>query len=308
VAKILITGGAGFIGSNLATELSSENEIVVLDDLSTGHSENLPSSKKIKFIKGDICDMAKVREALKGVQYVLHQAALPSVPRSMKDPVKSNAINAGGTLNLLFESSRAEVDRFVYASSSSVYGNTPGLPRKEAMQTSPVSPYAVSKLTGELYCNVFAKSFGLSTASLRYFNVFGPKQDPASEYSAVIPRFITAISKGEQPVIFGNGEQSRDFTYVSNIVLANKLAMESKKGSGDAFNIATGKSETLNGLVQKLAKALGKAVKPKYEAERGGDVMHSLADYSKARGAFGYEPKWDFDFGIKETVKWYSKG
>ncbi len=307
MASILITGGAGFIGSNIAEALCKEHDITVLDNLSTGKPENIPKSKRIKFIKADVCDPAAVRGSLKGIDYVIHLAALLSVPRSIKDPVNTDRINTGGTLNMLFESSRAEVKRFVYASSSSVYGNTKKLPDDEGMNPDPLSPYAASKVAGEYYCSVFARSFGLSAVSLRYFNVFGPRQDPSSEYSAVVPKFIAQMMKGERPVICGNGEQTRDFTYVKDIVLANSLVMESKKGAGEVFNIATGKKQSLNQLVAELNRLLGTKIKPAYLEPRTGDIMHSVADITRANKAFDYEPKWSFEQGLKETLEWYSK-
>ncbi len=303
MAGILITGGAGFIGSNLAEGLCKEHSITILDNLSTGRAENIPKSSRVRFQKGDVCSHKDVRAALEGVDCVLHLAAIASVPYSMKDPVKTDLVNVGGTVNLLHESARAEVDRFIFASSSSVYGNEPGFPKTEDSKLSPLSPYAESKLGAEGYCSVFAKSCGLSTVSLRYFNVFGPRQDPASEYSAVIPKFASLMKKGKAPTVFGNGEQTRDFTYIRDVARANELVFESKGGSGEAYNIATGSGTSLNELVKALNRILGKRIKPVYKKARVGDVKLSLADISKAKRTFGYEPKWSFEDGLKETVK-----
>jgi nucleoside-diphosphate-sugar epimerase len=307
MASVLITGGAGFIGSNIAEELCCEHDITILDNFYTGKPENIPKHKRVRFVRGDICNPKTVRTTLKGIQYVLHQAALPSVPRSIKDPNETNRVNVGGTLNVLFESSRAEVERFVYASSSSVYGDSKTLPKKEDMAPNPISPYAVSKLGGEHYCSVFAKSFGLSTVSLRYFNVFGPKQDPASQYAAVIPRFIKRLNGRKKPIIFGDGTQTRDFTYVKNVVLANELAMESKNGAGESLNIASGERHSLNALVRGLNGLLGVRMAPAYGETREGDIKHSLADIAKAGRVLGYKPRWDFEEGLTETVAWYVK-
>ncbi len=305
MAKILITGGAGFIGSNLAEKLTEEHDVVILDNVSTGNKSNLP--KKIEFINGDICDRNTVNHALKEVQCVLHHAAISSVPISLKDPFQTNHVNILGTLNLLMESSNAEVDRFVYASSSSVYGDEPGMPKNEGMNPSPISPYAVSKVTGEHYCSVFARSFGLSTVSLRYFNVFGPKQDKESEYASVIPLFISAMRGGEPPTVFGDGEQTRDFIYVKDIVLANQKIMESKNGKGDVFNIASGKSQSINSLVSDLNEILGKKIKPIYGEPRAGDVKHSSADVNKVKETFSYSPEWNFRKALEDTVNWFKK-
>ncbi|MFH1447921.1 MAG: NAD-dependent epimerase/dehydratase family protein [Candidatus Micrarchaeota archaeon] len=307
MASILITGGAGFIGSNIAEELHMRHSITVLDNFSTGKRANMLKSTGIKYVEGDICDARIVRRALKGVQYVLHLAAIPSVPRSLKHPLETDRVNTAGTLNLLVESARSEVDRFVYASSSSVYGESKTIQKCESMTPEPISPYAVSKLAGEYYCSVFARNLGLSTVCLRYFNVFGWRQDPNSEYSAVIPKFISTMIRGKQPIIFGDGKQTRDFTYVKNIVHANRLVMESKKGNGEVFNIATGKSQSLTRLVSILNKLLRTRLKPVYVGTRPGDIEHSLADIEKARETFGYNPKWNFEVGLEDTVQWYMK-
>lgn len=303
MASILITGGAGFIGSNLAEALCKEHEVVILDNLSTGKASNVPKHKRVKFVRGDICDLKVVRDAVKGADHVIHLAAIASVPRSMKDPEETNRVNAGGTFNLLFESARAEVDRFVYASTSAVYGDLPGLPKREGSELSPISPYAATKLAGERFCLVFERNFGLSTVSFRYFNIYGPRQDPKSEYAAVIPKFIELMEEGKRPVIYGNGEQTRDFTYVGDVIRANEIALEKKKGAGDVFNIASGKRTSINELVEKLNAVLGTKLKPAYEKERPGDVLHSYADVGKAKRVLGFKAEWSMEEGLKETLK-----
>ncbi|MFH0818155.1 MAG: NAD-dependent epimerase/dehydratase family protein, partial [Candidatus Micrarchaeota archaeon] len=256
MASILITGGAGFIGSNLAEAFSKEHSVTVLDNFSTGKKSNL-AGLKVKVIRGDICDQKKVREAVKGIDYVIHLAAIASVPRSIANPSETNRVNAGGTVNLLFESARAEVDRFIFASSSAVYGNAPGLPKKENMLLVPVSPYASTKLAGEKFCSFFEHNFGLFTISFRYFNVYGKKQDPNSEYAAVIPKFIKLMKKGKRPTVFGDGLQTRDFAYVKDITRANELVLESKKGAGESINIASGEAVSINELIKTLNRSLG---------------------------------------------------
>ncbi len=302
MASILITGGAGFIGSNLAEALSKENNVIVLDNFSTGKRSNLSGLKKIKIIRGDICDRAKVQASLKGIDTVIHLAAIASVPRSIANPAEANRVNAGGTVNLLFESCRAEVDRFIYASSSAVYGDAPGLPKKETSHLAPISPYAATKLAGEKFCLFFGHNFGLSTVSFRYFNIYGQKQDPGSEYAAVIPKFISLMKRGKRPTIFGDGKQTRDFTYIGDVIRANELALNSKKGSGEVFNIAMGKEQSLNGLVKTLNKILGTKLEPIYGKERPGDIRRSFSDISKARKALGYAPKFNLEQGLKDTL------
>lgn len=306
----LVTGGAGFIGSHLVEELVRQGQRVrVIDNLSTGKKENIePFISRIEFIEGDIRDLQLVREAMQGVDYVLHQAAVPSVPRSVRDPLTTNAANVDGTLNILIAARDAGVKRVVYASSSSVYGDTPTLPKREDMRPEPRSPYAVSKLAGEFYCRVFYHVYGLETVVLRYFNVFGPRQDPKSQYAAVIPRFITALLCGEPPTIFGDGEQSRDFTYVENVVEANLLAAKVPNIAGEVFNIACGERITINELAQLLTEIIGvnPRLKPKYAPSRPGDVRHSLADISKSRGLLGYEVKVSTREGLEQTVAWYA--
>ena len=305
--KVLITGGAGFIGSNIAAELLRKgHDIRILDNFSSGKRENLKDFEKdIELIEGDIRSYHIVQEAVEGIEVVLHQAALPSVPRSIKDPITSNEVNVSGTLNILEASVGAKVRRVVYASSSSVYGDNPDLPKHEGMIPNPLSPYAVSKLSGERYCNVFSRIYGLETIALRYFNVFGPNQDPSSQYSAVIPKFIKAMLNNEQPVIFGDGEQSRDFTYISNIVEANMLAATAACDSGLAMNCACNDRITLNELVRNLNFILNKKIAPKYEPPRAGDIKHSFADIHLAENMINYKPEIDFDTGLKMTVEKY---
>jgi len=309
MARYLVTGGAGFIGSNIVEELvRRKQEIVVIDDLSTGKRENIePFLDMITFIEGDIRDRELVRKALDGVDYVLHQAALASVPRSIENPILVNEVNVSGTLTLLEESRRAGVKRFVYAASSSAYGDTEILPKREDMNPSPLSPYAISKLTGEYYCSVYYKVYGLETISLRYFNVFGPRQDPNSQYAAVIPIFITKLLMGESPTIFGDGEQSRDFTYVSNVVNANLLAATSDNAKGQVVNIACGERYTLNELLDILKRVIGEDIKAIYTDPRPGDVKHSQADISLATKLLGFKPEISFEEGLKKSVEWYKK-
>lgn len=303
--KFLVTGGAGFIGSNLAGELLRRgHEVRILDNFSSGKRENLKAiSKDIELIEGDIRSYHIVQQAVKGIEVVLHQAALPSVPRSVKDPITSNDVNVNGTLNILDASVFNGVRRVVYASSSSVYGNNPELPKHEAMLPNPLSPYAVSKLAGEKYCSVFSQIYGLETVALRYFNVFGPNQDPFSQYSAVIPRFIKAIMSNEQPRIYGDGEQSRDFTFVSNVVDANILSASSKCDSGIVMNCAYSGFITLNELVSKINSNLDKNIKPLYEEPRAGDIKHSYADITLAKNKINYSPEIDFEKGLKLTIE-----
>jgi nucleoside-diphosphate-sugar epimerase len=301
----LVTGAAGFIGSNIVEELVARGERVrAVDNLSTGRLLNLtPFDDKIEYIQGDIGDPHILEQALEGVDYIIHQAALPSVPRSIDDPLASNDSNINATLRLLVAARDAGVKRLVFASSSSVYGDTPTLPKREDMPTHPLSPYAVSKLAGENYCRVFTHVYGLPTVSLRYFNVFGPRQDPTSQYAAVIPAFISAMLKGQPPTIYGDGLQSRDFTYVGNVVQANLLACESESAVGKTINIACGVSISLLDLVATINSLLGTEIEPVHEPPRPGDVKHSLADITLARGLLGYEPTIDFNQGLKKTIE-----
>ncbi len=308
---VLVTGGAGFIGSNLAKALLERGfNVRILDSLITGKKENLDGLERAEILEGDIRDMETVRKAVDGVHCVFHQAALPSVPRSVKEPVLSNDINIGGTLNMLVAAADAGVKKFVYAASSSAYGESETLPKVETMAPAPMSPYAVSKLTGEYYCQVFHKIHGMETVSLRYFNVFGENQDPTSQYSAVIPKFINSIMVGKSPTIYGDGEQTRDFTYVKDVVAANILAMEnSARAAGRAINISRGERVTINMLVDILNEIMGTCIKAEHTEERKGDIKHSLAGISLARKLLSYEPKFTLKEGLEETVKFYeSKG
>lgn len=303
----LVTGGAGFIGSHIVKELVRRGERVrVLDNFSTGRRENLaPFLEHIELVEGDLRDLPTVRRAVEGVDHVLHQAALASVPRSVADPLASNSANVTGTLNLLVAARDAGVRRVVYAASSSAYGDSPTLPKQEDMPTAPKSPYAVSKLAGEHYCRAFTEVYGLETVSLRYFNVFGPRQDPASQYAAVVPLFITAMLRGEPPTVHGDGLQSRDFTYVANVVHANLLATTAPGVAGRVFNVACGQRYTLLDLIASLDEIMGAHVTPVHTASRPGDVRHSLADVTAAQEALGYRAEVDFDEGLRRTVAWY---
>lgn len=307
MALYLVTGGAGFIGSNIVEELLKRGEKVrVLDNFSTGRKENTALfGSQIELVEGDLRDLKTVKAAVEGADYILHQAALPSVPRSISDPIASNEANVSGTVNLLVAAKDAGVKRVVYASSSSAYGDTPTLPKVETMIPNPLSPYAVSKLAGEYYCQVFYSVYGLETVSLRYFNIFGPRQDPASQYAAVIPLFIQAMLKGEAPTIFGDGLQSRDFTFVANAVEANLLAATAPKAAGGVFNIACGERYSLLQLVEALNRILNTGVEPVHAESRPGDVKHSLADISQAERLLGYRPSIKFEEGLKNTVEWY---
>jgi len=303
----LVTGGAGFIGSNIVRTLVAAGEKVrVFDDFSTGKRDNLAGLYEVEIVEGSLNNQVAVSEALADIKYVLHQGAIPSVPRSIADPLASNEANVSGTLNLLAEAKKAGINKFIFAASSSAYGDTEVLPKHETMPGNPLSPYAVSKYAGELYARVFADIYGLQTVSLRYFNIFGPYQDPASEYAAVIPKFIKLMLKGEAPVIFGDGEQSRDFTYIENAVAANLLACKSDQvGRGEVINIACGKSFTLNQLVEELNNILGTSIKPTYAEQKPGDVKHSMADITQAQELLGYKVIIDFKEGLKRTVEWF---
>jgi len=303
----LVTGGAGFIGSNIVAELVGHGERVrVLDDFSTGRRKNLiPFLERIDLIEGDLRDLPTVRQAVEGVDYVLHHAALPSVQRSVDDPLATHAANTTGTLHLLVAARDAGVRRVVYASSSSTYGDSPTLPKREDMLPRPKSPYAVSKLTGAHYCQVFTEVFGLETVCLRYFNVFGPRQDPRSQYAAVVPLFITAMLRGECPVVYGDGHQSRDFTFVSNVVRANLLAAAAPDVAGRVFNVACGQRHTLLDLIAILNDVLDTRITPTHTAPRPGDVRHSLADITAAQEALGYRVEVDFHEGLRQTVAWH---
>lgn len=308
MALYLVTGGAGFIGSHLVEKLLSLGERVrVLDNFLTGKRENIaPFLGEIEFLEGDIRDYEVCHRACEGVDFILHQAALPSVVRSIEDPRTTMDINLGGTLNLLLCARDCRVKRFVFASSSSVYGDDDSLPKKEGREGNPLSPYALSKKAGEDCCRLFYQLYGLSTVSLRYFNVFGPRQDPSSQYAAVIPNFIFRLLQGKEPIIFGDGEQSRDFTYVANVIEANLLAVKADDSvSGQVFNIACGQSFSINSLVEELDKLLGTKIKPVYAEPRPGDIRHSRADISKAHKMLGFEPLYPFQTGLLETINWF---
>jgi len=305
----LVTGGCGFIGSNIAEHLVKSGQTVrVIDNLSTGNVNNILEFRDgVTLIEGDICDARAVAKAVEGVDFVLHQAALPSVQRSVEDPIESNSINVGGTVTLLKACVDAGVKRVVYAASSSAYGDQAALVKTEKLLPMPKSPYAVAKLTGEYYLQSFYECYGLETVSLRYFNVFGPRQDPNSEYSAVIPLFITKVLKGESPVIYGDGHQSRDFTFVENNVMGNVLASTAQGAAGKVINLACGRSYSLLDLLAEINSVLGTSVKPKFAAPRKGDVKHSLADIEQARELLGYDVKVDFHEGLRRTIEWYRK-
>jgi nucleoside-diphosphate-sugar epimerase len=305
--KFLVTGGAGFIGSNICKELISQGCFVrVVDNLLTGKKSNLASIiDKIDFIQADMGDAEVAQSAMKDIDVVLHQGALPSVPRSVDEPDLTHRHCVDATFALLLAARDAGIKRFVYAASSSAYGDTPTLPKVETMIPMPLSPYAAAKLVGEYYCSVFYKVFGLETISLRYFNVFGPHQDPASQYAAAIPAFVTAILKDEPPTIYGDGEQSRDFTYIDNVVEANLLAARAKQTKGEVINIACGEAVTVNAIIDMINELLGKDVKPNYTDPRPGDVKHSLADITLARKLIGYKSKVPFKQGLQLAINWY---
>ena len=309
MAQYLITGIGGFIGSSLARALLERGEQVRgVDNFSTGKRQNLTEIlSRIDFQEADLLDLDAMRKGCDGIDYVLHQAAVPSVPKSVLDPLGSNRANLDGTVNLLVAARDAKVKRVVYAASSSAYGDTPTLPKHERMAPDPISPYAVAKLASEQYMISFYRCYGLETVALRYFNIFGPRQDPSSPYSGVLAKFITQMLHGDQPTIFGDGEQSRDFTYIDNAVDANLLACVAPAGraAGQMFNVATGKRVTLNQTLELLRGLTGYSGAPVYGAERGGDIKHSLADISKAEAALGYKPKIDFEEGLRRTVEWY---
>jgi nucleoside-diphosphate-sugar epimerase len=307
--RYLVTGGAGFIGSNICRKLVSQKCFVrVVDNLLTGKKSNLDDIiNKIEFIEADMGDEKVARAAMKDIDVVFHEGALPSVPRSVDEPDLTHKHCIDATFTLLLAARDAKIKRFVYAASSSAYGDTPTLPKIETMAPSPLSPYAVGKLVGEYYCSVFSQVYGLETISLRYFNVFGPHQDPKSQYAAAIPAFVTLILKNQPPTIYGDGEQSRDFTYIDNIVEANLLAARAKKTNGQVINIACGMAVTVNQIIDMINKSLGKNVKPKYVAERPGDVKHSLADITAATKLIGFKPVVSFEDGLRIAIDWYRK-
>ncbi len=305
--KVVVTGGAGFIGSNLSGELSMDNEISIIDNFLTGKKENileLIEKDNVKLIEGSITDLDFLQKAFKNIDYVFHQAAVPSVPRSVEDPISSNDVNINGTLNVLIAARDNDVKKVVYASSSAVYGDTPTLPKAEKMCPMPLSPYAVTKLAGEIYCKVFYEIYGLPTISLRYFNVYGPRQDPASQYAAVIPKFIYQIMNNTSLSIYGDGEQSRDFTFVYDVVQANIKAATSN-AAGEIINIAKGERTTINTLAEIIMEISGKNLEPLHIEPMRGDIRYSLADISKAMKLIGYNPKYSLKSGLEETINYF---
>jgi len=307
--KFLVTGGAGFIGCNITAKLVEQGCFVrVIDNLLTGKKSNLDDViDKIEFIEADMGDIEVAKQAMKDIDVVLHQGALPSVPRSVEDPAATHKHCVDATFNLLLAARDAEIKRFVYAASSSAYGDTPTLPKVETMLTRPLSPYAAAKLMGEYYCSVFCNVYGLETISLRYFNVFGLHQDPKSQYAAAIPAFVTSILQDKSPTIYGDGEQSRDFTYIDNVVEANLLAAGAEKTQGQVINIACGESITVNEIIDIINNLLGKDIKSTYTDSRPGDVKHSLADITLAEKVIGYKPVVFFGQGLEKAIDWYSK-
>src|SRR5512134_2924343 len=308
----LVTGGAGFIGSNLAEALlSAGHKVRVFDNFLTGKRENLAGlaerfGSSYELLEGDLRDLEATRRAVEGADYVLHQGALPSVPRSVADPVLSNGVNVAGTVNVLVAARDVGVRRVVFAASSSAYGDTPALPKRESMTPNPKSPYAAQKLAGEHYMRIFHEVYGLETVSLRYFNVFGPRQDPKSMYAAVIPRFITCALRGEPPTVYGDGRQTRDFTYIDNVIQANLAACSAPGGAcGEVFNVACGERVSLLDILEIVCALAGKRVDPVFEPSRPGDVRDSLADISRAREVLGYDPKVPFREGLEKTFSWF---
>ena len=307
MSTYLVTGGAGFIGCNMIGELVRRGETVrALDNLATGHIENLDAVRqKIQWHEADIRNLENIRPDFNGADYVIHLAAIPSVPRSVSDPLTSNSANIDGTLNVLLAARDAGVKRVVFAASSAAYGDHPALPRVESQEPRPLSPYALTKLTGEYYCKIFTQVYGLETVSLRYFNIFGPHQSPDSPYSGVLSLFISAYMNGQTPTLFGDGEQSRDFTYVENAVDATLRACTAPDASGQVINVGTGERHTLNETIKILDRIFGRQVTPRFDAPRAGDVKHSHADISLARKLLGYEPAVGFKEGLKKTVAWF---
>jgi UDP-N-acetylglucosamine/UDP-N-acetyl-alpha-D-glucosaminouronate 4-epimerase len=306
----VVTGGAGFIGSHIASALVEHGATVrVIDNLSTGYQKNIEAiGSNIDFVKADVADEEALNKVLRDVEVIFHEAAIPSVPRSVDSPSETHRASVDATFKLLLAARDHKVRRVIYAASSSAYGDQPELPKREDMRPAPLSPYAVAKLVGEYYCQVFTRVYGLETVSLRYFNVFGPRQDPTSQYSGVISRFMNALTTGEQPVIYGDGEHSRDFTYISNVVEANLRAAESTAAVGEIINIANGHRTTLNELLDAMKLVTGKAdVSARYEAPRAGDVRDSLADLTRARTLLGYEPRVSLEEGLKRTFDWWQK-
>jgi nucleoside-diphosphate-sugar epimerase len=307
MAVYVVTGGGGFIGSHIVEELLRRNQTVkVIDNFSTGRRENVSAfGRDIELLELDIADAPDLARHLRGADYVIHQAAIPSVPKSIIQPVPSHHANVTGTFNLLLAARDAGVKRFVYASSSSLYGDSLTLPKHEGMMPNPLSPYGAQKLFGEMYCQVFTRTYGIETAALRYFNVFGPRQDPSSQYSGVLSLFITAVLQGRQPTIYGDGLQSRDFTYVKNVVEANLLACTAPGIAGETFNVACGDRITVNSTLQVINKISGTDINPIYGDPRPGDIKHSQADISKAQSKLGYDPQINFEEGLRLTIDWY---
>jgi len=307
MARYVVTGGGGFIGSHIVEELVRRNETVtIIDNFSTGKHENVePFEDDVEVIEADIAEAKNLTQFLKGADYVIHQAAIPSVPKSIIDPVKSHNANVNGTLRLLVACREAGVKRVVYASSSSLYGDSPTLPKHEGMTPNPLSPYGAQKLFGEMYCQVFTRAYGLETVALRYFNVFGPRQDATSQYSGVLALFIPAVLQDRRPTIHGDGLQSRDFTFVKNVVEANLLACKAPGVAGEVFNIACGDRITVNSMLQQINKITGKDVAPIYGDPRKGDIKHSQADITRAKERLGYQPKVSFEDGLRSTIEWY---
>jgi len=307
MAVYVVTGGGGFIGSHIVEELLRRKQTVrVIDNFSTGRRENIKAFEgNIELVEQDIASTPDLARHLRGADYVIHQAAIPSVPKSIIQPVPSHHANVTGTFNLLLAARDAGVKRVVYASSSSLYGDSITLPKHEGMMPNPLSPYGAQKLFGEMYCQVFTRTYGLETASLRYFNVFGPRQDPSSQYSGVLSLFITAVLRGQQPTIYGDGLQSRDFTYVKNVVDANLLACTAPGIAGEAFNVACGDRITVNSTLQLINKIAGSDINPIYADPRPGDIKHSQADIRKAQSKLGYNPEVNFEEGLRRTIDWY---
>ena len=307
MSTYVVTGGAGFIGSHIAEQLlRQQHSVRVVDDFSTGKMANIEGlGGNLDVFKVDIAEPSGLAAAFRGADYIVHQAAIPSVPKSMKDPVTSNRANVDGTLNVLVAARDAGVKRVVYASSSSVYGDSPTLPKHEQMTPDPLSPYGAQKLFGEMYCKLFWRAFGLETVALRYFNVFGPRQDATSQYSGVLAKFIPAVLQDRQPVIYGDGSQSRDFTYVANVVAANLQACTAPGIAGEVFNIACGDRITVTGMLEQINKITSRNVRPLFEPPRMGDILHSQADVSKARSRMNYQPQTTFTEGLRYTVEWY---
>jgi len=309
MASYLVTGGAGFIGSHLAEELVRRgNRVRVVDSLVTGKRRNVEHIPEVEFVEGDLAEFAVAEGAVEGMDYVLHQAAIPSVPRSVKDPITTNRANIDGSINILVAARDAGVKRLVYAGSSSAYGNTPTLPKREDMTPSPLSPYALQKLVAEQYCQMFTRLYGFETVTIRYFNVFGPRQDPGSPYSGVISLFATALLEGRQPIIYGDGEQTRDFTYVSNVVDGVLRACEAPKAAGEVINVGTGRRISLNALLQVMNGIVGTNLQPIHKEARAGDVRDSQADITKATNLLRYTPIVPLEEGLKHTLAWCRAG